>query len=216
MEAVIWHSESCILYPYIFTCKCLLQRIIGLVRGPWFLLHHRCGAFTRVFLGYPVVALCCRYPSALGLQVRSLHVLQHVIKRIQAGADQNIILVLGQGAVELVHQPALPCLCHQSELFSIAPANSSLTVISKKWGGFSFHTLIVGSPTPIPLGPALLYSPGEIQVPLFKVLQLVRDRNSPPALKTPGPDPPPISSIDGWKVGERAPLLYPCYHVSDE
>lgn len=142
--------------------------------------------------------------------------LQHVIKRVHVGADQDIILVLGLGAVELVHQPALLVFTTRVSSPALPPANSALTAMSKKWGRFSFHTLIVGSPTPIPLGPALLYSLGEVQVPLFEVLQLVRDRDSPPALMTPGPDPPPVSSVDRWEFGERAPLLCPCYHVSDE
>lgn len=42
MGTAMWHSESHskLLYQYIFACRHLFQRIIGLVWEPWSLLHH--------------------------------------------------------------------------------------------------------------------------------------------------------------------------------
>lgn len=73
----------------------------------------------------------------------------------------------------------------------------------------------MGSPTSILLELALLLL-DEIKGPLFPVLQLVRGKDSPPALMNPGSASPPISGIDGQKVDGRASFLQPCYHMSDE
>ena len=45
-------------------------------------------------LGYPVVALCHGDPAGLGLQDRSLHVLQKIINWVDVGAGQLITLFL--------------------------------------------------------------------------------------------------------------------------
>lgn len=71
----------------------------GLVQGLWFLLRYRCCALTGTFLGYPVVALCCVDPSALGLQDQTLHVPLQITNAVDVRVDQliNLVLVPGSG-----------------------------------------------------------------------------------------------------------------------
>lgn len=72
IDPALWHSEPCskLHCPCIFICKYLLQRVISLAQGLEFLLHFWCWVLTVTFLRYPVVALCCGYPEALGLRGR--------------------------------------------------------------------------------------------------------------------------------------------------
>jgi hypothetical protein len=51
-------SQQHTLLPKHFTCKCLLQGLIGLVRGLWLLLHSQHWVFTGTLLRYPVFSLC--------------------------------------------------------------------------------------------------------------------------------------------------------------
>lgn len=97
MEAVNLHTESCSkpFYPYVFTCKCSLQRVVGLVRGLWFLLHYQCWALTGTPIGCPVVALWHGGPAALSQQDQSLHMLQQVTDGMDIGVSQLITLVQG-------------------------------------------------------------------------------------------------------------------------
>ena len=105
MEAAAWHRESLCepLCPYIFTCKCSLQRDIGLVWGLQFLSPYRCWALTRVSLGYCVVTLSWGDPAALGLQIRSLHMLQKILDGMDDGASQVLSLCLGLGSCRVGH-----------------------------------------------------------------------------------------------------------------
>lgn len=67
------------------TCKCSLQRVIGLVRGLWFLLHHQYWALTGTPLRFPVVALCHGDTGALGLPDMPLHKLQQITDGVDLG-----------------------------------------------------------------------------------------------------------------------------------
>jgi hypothetical protein len=58
-------SHSVSLYPLIFTCKCSLQWVIGLVGDLWLLWHHQYWILMGTPPGYPVVALCHGDPAAL-------------------------------------------------------------------------------------------------------------------------------------------------------
>lgn len=55
---------------HIFTCKCSLQWVIGLVLGLWLLSHHQYWTLARIPPRYPVAALCpggwisCSFGSA--------------------------------------------------------------------------------------------------------------------------------------------------------
>lgn len=71
--------------------------VIGLVQGLWFLLHYWTWALIKAPPGYPVVALCCGDPTALDLQIRSLHIFQQTIDGVDDGAGQFITLGLGLG-----------------------------------------------------------------------------------------------------------------------
>ena len=75
------------LGPYIFTCKCSLQWVIGLFWDLWLLFHYLYWNFTRTPLGYPIVALCHRNPLALNLQDKLFHMLQQIIE----GVDVNVV-----------------------------------------------------------------------------------------------------------------------------
>jgi hypothetical protein len=67
VEAVICHnmSHNIPLCPYIFTCKCSLQWVIGLVWGLWLLWHHSYLILMRLPRSYPVVTLCHGGPALL-------------------------------------------------------------------------------------------------------------------------------------------------------
>lgn len=66
-------SYSTSFCPNSFTaCKWPLQRVTGLLRGLWLLIHCRYWPLTRTPLGYPVVALRHGDPPALVLQDRPL------------------------------------------------------------------------------------------------------------------------------------------------
>ena len=111
MEAVVCHSvsHSISLCPHIFTCKCSLQWVIGLVWGLWLLLHYQSWILTKSPLGYPAVALCHEDPAALDLQDWSLHTLQQFIDRVDVGVGQLKALNLGLGGswvVQLTSSPA--------------------------------------------------------------------------------------------------------------
>lgn len=105
MEPAVWHRESRSkpFRLYIFTCKCSSQRVIGLVQGLWFLLHHQCWALIRTF-----VSLCYGDPAALGLPVRSLHILQQIVDRMDVGAGQVITLGLGLSSCRVGLQASSP------------------------------------------------------------------------------------------------------------
>ena len=70
------------------------QRVIGLVRGPYWApnLH-----------GHPAAARSCRDPAALGLRVRFLRMLQQIIHGVGLGTRHVITLGLGL-AVGLIHR----------------------------------------------------------------------------------------------------------------
>lgn len=65
------------LYLQIFFAK-----IIGLIRGLWFLLQYRCWALTGTPIGYPVVALCHGNFAVLGLLDWLLHMLLQIIDEV--------------------------------------------------------------------------------------------------------------------------------------
>ena len=54
-------------------------------------------------LGCPVVALCGVNAAALGLQYRSLQVLQKITDGVDTGVGQHITLVLGLGNYRVGH-----------------------------------------------------------------------------------------------------------------
>lgn len=88
-------------------------------------------------------------------------------------------------------------------------------------GELLFHILRVCSSAPTPPGTALLFCTGEVQGPLYWVLQLLRDKASSPALNTSGPAPPlrtgsegdghislslfPMPPYGRWKSGSALP-----------
>lgn len=74
-----------------FTCKCLLQCVLGLVQGLWLLLHFPYSILTRTTLGYPVAALCLGDSAALIQQEQLLHMLQQFKKcgRCYGGQTQR-------------------------------------------------------------------------------------------------------------------------------
>lgn len=53
MEGAVWHSEShnVPFFLYIYTCRCSLQRAIGLIWGLWFPLHYWYWTLTGPLLG---------------------------------------------------------------------------------------------------------------------------------------------------------------------
>lgn len=187
METAVWHRELSIhLYLQVS-----LQRVIGLVRGLWFLLNCRCWALSRTPLGYPVVVLCCGHPEALGLWVRSLRApIDHEWDGCWGGPNNPVSL------------PVLPCRKHQGELWP----NSSLTATSEGWGQFCFHTTRVGSATLTPWGLFQLCCPSKVQRPLSGVLWQVRGRDN---LCAPGPVRPPVSGIDGLGGGGKGGGHFP-------
>lgn len=105
MEIAVCHSETHYRYlcPHIFTCKCSMQRVISLVEASVLYYTIDSGS-SRDSSGYPVVALCCGYPAALGLQIRFLRMLQQIIDRVHLGTDQGITLDLAYAAVGLIYQ----------------------------------------------------------------------------------------------------------------
>lgn len=79
---------------------------IGLVWGPWSLLHHHLWAFT--FAGHPLAALCRGVPSVHRM-TRHL-VLQQVTDEVKVKQGQHITLDLGFGICR-VDQSASSPLC---------------------------------------------------------------------------------------------------------
>lgn len=67
-----------------------LQRFIDSAQGLWFLQCYQCLVLVRALPEYPVGVLCYGDPEALGLQVRSLHMLWKVIDGVDDGAAQVI------------------------------------------------------------------------------------------------------------------------------
>lgn len=65
------------LGPHVSTCNCFLQSLVP--------LHVWCCAPARTLPGPSAGALCCRDPAVLGLRVRSLHVCQEIIDRVDIG-----------------------------------------------------------------------------------------------------------------------------------
>lgn len=89
------HTPFC---PNSFTCKCLLQWVIGLVGGLWLLL-------TGTPFGYPVVVLC-QWRSCSFFRCDQLrHVLQQFIDNMYVSVRQLKTLDLDLG-VSWVGQPA--------------------------------------------------------------------------------------------------------------
>lgn len=94
--------------------------------------------------------------------------------------------------------------CQFSVVFttSIAPTNSPPKAMNKWIAQFSsFYTLRVSSLTPITSRPALLCCTDNGQGLLFRMLQLLGDRDSPPV-------PPPVSDVDEPGVGWREEHLF--------
>lgn len=110
--------ESLILpfYPYIFIWKCLLQRVIGLVRGLWFLLNNRYWTLIGTPLKYPVVVLCYGDPSSLVLQDQSCHMLQQFINTVDVGWANLYLWLWAWVIAGLVSLSTLPNLHYQGEL----------------------------------------------------------------------------------------------------
>lgn len=73
---------------HIFTYKCSLQWVVGLVWGPWLLEHYQYWMPTGSFLRYPVVALCHGDPAAFLLQDQPLLTLQQFTGDADAGLGQ--------------------------------------------------------------------------------------------------------------------------------
>lgn len=134
IDSALWHSEPCSKFhcPCVFICKYLLQRVISLAQGLEFLLHFWCWVLTLTLLRYPVVALCCGYPEALGLRGR-------VSSRAQAdhrwgecwGRSSHIYLWSLPGELHVWSTCWFPCPHHQDDLHNIVLANSPLSAMSK-------------------------------------------------------------------------------------
>lgn len=99
MEAAVHLSNSCCKShgPYISTCKSSLQRIIGLARG--LSLHYMFNAGPQLSLPSGLVfSQCCGDGAALGPLIRYFQVLLLIIKGMDIGAGQVIIVGLGLGS----------------------------------------------------------------------------------------------------------------------
>jgi hypothetical protein len=57
-------SHGIFLCPHIFSCKCSLQWVIGLVQGIWLLPHHQYWIIAGTLPCYPVSRRACSFLSA--------------------------------------------------------------------------------------------------------------------------------------------------------
>ena len=71
----------------IFTCKCSLQWVIGLVWGPWILLCHQFWIPTET-PRYPVVMQCHEYSATLVLHDHLIYMFPQFIDGLDVGLDQ--------------------------------------------------------------------------------------------------------------------------------
>jgi hypothetical protein len=97
--------------PNSLTCKCSLQRVIGLVRVLWLLLHHQCWTPLR----HPAATLSHGDPASLVLMDQPFYALQQLIGRMLLWASSKPCF-WAWGAAELVSPAALPCSSHQGQL----------------------------------------------------------------------------------------------------
>lgn len=168
MDATVWHSEpsSKLLYLYVFTCRHLSERNIGLLQGPWKMLHHLRWTLPGTISGHHVAALCRRDPEVLGPQDCPPLPPAACSRKAQIGwilgwANTTWPWFWNWIVAGLVNSPALPSLRHQGELSGIALASSPLEAKSKGRGQFSsFHVLRADYPTPTPSRPPLLQCAG--------------------------------------------------------
>lgn len=171
MEAAVQPNKShhTPLGPYICTCQCSLQGIIGLVPNCWSPWHVRCWTLSRTPPGHPAARMSCR----------DLQLLTYGSVTSSAPADhrwgrQLVALGLGLGSCRV----GLP---------------------DGKWGQLSHgHSFGTGSLTPALTVVAQLCCSGEMQDLLSQVSQLVGTRDGSSTLKTTEPSLPPASSIGGW------------------
>jgi hypothetical protein len=109
MEAAMCHSvsHSTPFCAHIFTCKCSLQGIIGLVQGLRLLLRCRHWILTGTPLGCLVIALCHGDPAALDLQDWLLYTLRQVVDEVDVGWDSSEPWIRAWEVADFVSSPAL-------------------------------------------------------------------------------------------------------------
>ena len=101
MEVVVCHSvsHSIPFCSYIFTWKCSLQWVIGLVWRLWLLLHHQYQILTRTPSQISSSSLCHRDPAALDLYSQSLYAFHQFIDGVDVGMGRLKALDLGSSWV---------------------------------------------------------------------------------------------------------------------
>lgn len=150
-------SHTVYLFVYISLLSSAHCRVIGLLLGLWFPLHHRSWALACTPLEYPAVVLCHGNSAALSLQDQHLHMLQQITDEVDIVVNQPIVLVLNLGScrVRLPASSPLPAL--PDEVSSVALASSPYVAGSKWLDHFScFQAFRVSPLTPTPPGPAVL------------------------------------------------------------
>jgi hypothetical protein len=90
VEAVVCHSvsHSIPLCHNIFTCKCSLQWVIGLVQGLWLLWYHQYHILPRTPPSPPVVAVCHGDLAALEQQDCPFYTAQQFADNVDLGVGQ--------------------------------------------------------------------------------------------------------------------------------
>jgi hypothetical protein len=169
MVAVVCHSVSysISLCPHIFTCKCSFQWVIGLVVDLWLVWHHQNWIIIGTPPSYPVVVMSWR-SSSFGSAWLALSHIPTLHRRYRFWIWAWVV-------TELVSVTTFPYLHHQSKLSSTALARPPDTTIGRRQGQPSgSHDFSTGSPTLMPLEPALLCCPVKVRGLLFQVLHPVR------------------------------------------
>lgn len=147
------------VYPFVYVS--LLSRghcrVIGLLLGLWFPLHHGSWALVCTPLEYHAVVLCHGNSAALSLQDEHLHMLQQITDKVDFVENQPIALVLNLGSCRVGLPASSPPPASPDELSSVALASSPYVTGSKWLDHFScFHAFRVSPPTPTPPEPTLL------------------------------------------------------------
>lgn len=134
------------LSPYIFICRCSMQRFIDLIRVFWFffffLLHYWYWDLLGTSAGYPIVALFHGNPVDLDLQVGPRHMLQNFIYKAYV-CEVGYHIVLGLWVVaELVNPPVFSYLHHPEKLSRTVWTNSPSAADNRELSKLSSsHTL---------------------------------------------------------------------------
>lgn len=78
-------SHSVPFWPHIFSCKCSLHWVVGLVQGLWLLLLSQCWICPRVLLSYPFVACVMEILKVWICKTHLFHTLQQFINEVDFG-----------------------------------------------------------------------------------------------------------------------------------